>query len=56
MENIEFCGYKYTYTGMVHNDTNKPDGFGRAISTNKNLFIDAQVKDGIYHGYIRYIN
>ena len=41
---------------MVRIDNNKPDGFGRAVSTNNNWFIDAQLKNGVYHGYIRYID
>ena len=34
---------------------NQPHGFGRAIDSNKKWFYDAQWKDGMVHGYYRYI-
>jgi hypothetical protein len=31
---IKINGSSYNYTGMVCNITNKPEGFGRAVSNN----------------------
>ena len=41
---------------MVCNKSNKPHGFGRAIKVDKYQFYDGQFKDGVPHGYIRYIH
>ena len=56
IKDIEIEGWivKWNYTGMVNKD-NKPHGWGRAIRTDDNLFIDAQYKDGVYHGCSRWI-
>ena len=40
---------------MVNKD-NQPHGYGRAIRTDNLGFIDAQWKDGVEHGYSRWIN
>ena len=39
---------------MVNKD-NQPHGYGRAISTDNDYFIDGQWKDGERHGYYRII-
>ena len=47
--------FNHKYTGMVNKD-NQPHGFGRAIETENDYFIDGQFKDGLRHGYIREID
>ena len=37
------------------NKNNQPHGWGRAITTDNDFFIDGQFKDGAFHGYIREI-
>ena len=65
LEDIDLgeTGNKYIYTGMVNKD-NQPHGWGRAIRRAGcvidhggvyDIFIDAQWKDGVYHGYFRMI-
>jgi hypothetical protein len=51
---IQIHGFTYNYHGMVNKD-NQPHGWGRAIKTDKEWFIDAQFKDGVEHGYQRVI-
>jgi hypothetical protein len=53
LKDIELDGYagdKWNYSGMV-NKSNQPHGFGRAIETDNNSFLDAQFKNGLEHGY-----
>jgi len=52
---IKIDGDEYNYHGMVNKD-NQPHGWGRAIRTDNEWFIDAQFKDGSMHGYIRVID
>ena len=40
---------------MVNKD-NQPHGYGRAIETDNARFYDAQWKDGVEHGYRRWID
>ena len=61
--NIEFnsnlyhygvCNYPCaTYEGMLDNEKNLPNGFGRIIRNDKQWMADGQFKDGAFHGYIR---
>ncbi len=37
------------------NEHGQPHGFGRAIDSNNLSFIDGQWKNGVQHGYYRYI-
>ena len=46
---------EYSYTGMVNKD-DRPHGWGRAVVTFNDFFIDAQWKDGVAHGYYQGID
>ena len=41
---------------MVSNKTNLPHGYGRLIRTDNYCFFDGQFKDGLRHGYVRWID
>jgi len=41
---------------MVCNYTDRPHGYGRLIRIDNSFIVDAQFKDGDYHGYVRYIS
>ena len=40
---------------MVNKD-DQPHGWGRVVAANNSEFIDAQWKDGVRHGYYRWID
>ena len=51
----EFFGGNYLYTGMVSKETNKAEGFGRAVKKDGlwEELVEGQFKDGELHGYVR---
>ena len=49
----EYFSGNYLYTGMVSKETNKAEGFGRAVRDGGLELVEGQFKDGEAHGYVR---